>query len=64
MEVKVDFDRCEANGVCVGVAPEVFDLDDDDNLIVTQPVGEDPETVKLMEEAVSMCPRAALTLLR
>ncbi|MGW0044922.1 ferredoxin [Rhodococcus sp. NPDC003348] len=62
MEVKVDFDRCEANGVCVGIAPDVFDLDDDENLIVTQPVGDDPETVALMEEAVSQCPRAALKL--
>ena len=62
MEVKVDFDRCEANGVCVGIAPDVFDIDDDENLIVTQPVGDDPETQALMKEAVSQCPRAALTL--
>ncbi len=64
MEVKADYDRCEANGVCVGIAPDVFDLDDDDNLIVTQPVGDDDETATLMEEAVSQCPRAALKLIR
>ncbi|MFF0814731.1 ferredoxin [Rhodococcus sp. NPDC003318] len=64
MEVKVDFDRCEANGVCVGIAPDVFELDDGENLIVTQPVGDDQATVALMEEAVSQCPRAALTLER
>lgn len=37
MDVEVDFDRCEANGVCVGIAPEVFDLNDDDELIVVHP---------------------------
>ncbi|CRK53364.1 Ferredoxin [Rhodococcus sp. RD6.2] len=62
MEVKVDFDRCEANGVCVGIAPDNFDIDDDENLIVTQPVGDDAETLALMKEAVAQCPRAALTL--
>ncbi|MFC9789384.1 ferredoxin [Rhodococcus sp. NPDC127528] len=63
MEVKVDFDRCEANGVCVGIAPDVFDLDDDDNLLVTQPE-DTPAAVALMEEAVAQCPRAALRLER
>ena len=32
MRVAVDRDRCEANGVCAGLAPEVFDLDDEDYL--------------------------------
>ncbi|MFE3293778.1 ferredoxin [Rhodococcus sp. NPDC059234] len=63
MEVKVDFDRCEANGVCVGIAPDVFDLDDDDNLLVAQPE-DNPANVALMEEAVAQCPRAALRLER
>jgi ferredoxin len=63
MEVKVDFDRCEANGVCVGIAPDVFDLDDDDNLLVAQPE-DTPANVALMEEAVAQCPRAALRLER
>ena len=34
MEVKVDFDLCEANAVCCGLAPDIFELDDDENLIV------------------------------
>ena len=32
MRVAVDRDRCEANGVCAGLAPEIFDLDDEDYL--------------------------------
>ncbi|SEM19160.1 ferredoxin [Rhodococcus maanshanensis] len=63
MEVKVDRDRCEANGVCVGIAPDIFDLTDDDELVITQP-GDDADAVAKMEESVAQCPRAALTLER
>ncbi|MDM7490419.1 ferredoxin [Rhodococcus indonesiensis] len=59
MEVKVDFDRCEANGVCVGIAPEVFDLNDDDELIVTHPIA--PEQEENVRTAIAQCPRAALS---
>ena len=31
MKVKVDFDLCEANAVCMDVAPELFMVDDDDS---------------------------------
>ena len=34
MRVVVDLNRCEANALCMGVAPEVFELTDDDELIV------------------------------
>ncbi|MEE2032707.1 ferredoxin [Rhodococcus chondri] len=59
MDVKVDFDRCEANGVCVGIAPDVFELNDDDELIVTHPVPEGRE--EDVRRAVAQCPRAALS---
>ena len=32
MKIVVDYDECEANAVCVGILPEVFEVDDDDNL--------------------------------
>ena len=35
MRVVVDRDLCEANGVCAGLAPDVFDLDDEDYLHIT-----------------------------
>ena len=34
MRVEVDRDRCEGNAVCVGIAPDLFDLDDDDYAVV------------------------------
>ena len=37
MRVEVDRDLCEANGVCAGLAPEVFDLDGEDYLHIVTP---------------------------
>ncbi len=57
--VEVDFDLCEANGVCVGLAPDVFDLDDNDELSIST-AAELPENKDAIEEAIAGCPRAAL----
>ena len=59
MRVEVDRDRCEGNAVCVGIAPDLFDLDDEDYAVVKSdpvPPGEEP----LAEQAIAECPRAAL----
>ena len=36
MRVVVDYDLCESNAVCMGIAPEVFEVRDDDFLYVLQ----------------------------
>jgi ferredoxin len=61
MELRVDRDLCEANGVCTGIAPDVFDLDDEDELQILQP---SPGTQALasVEQAVVSCPKNALSL--
>lgn len=61
MIVSVDPLVCEANGVCVGLAPDVFDLDDDDNLTILQ---EDvpAEQADKVRHAVRSCPKAALSI--
>jgi ferredoxin len=59
VRVIVDRDRCEGNAVCLGIAPDVFDLDDEDYAVVkTDPVPSDQE--ELVEQAIAECPRAAL----
>jgi ferredoxin len=59
MRVEVDRDRCEGNAVCVGIAPELFDLDDEDYAVVTaDPVP--PGQEDLAEQSIAECPRAAL----
>ncbi|WP_127781918.1 ferredoxin [Rhodococcus sp. X156] len=61
MKVTVDFDLCEANGVCAGLAPKVFDLDDDEQLTILQP--EPPEELQArVRKAVERCPKSALAL--
>ncbi|CAJ1499601.1 ferredoxin [[Mycobacterium] burgundiense] len=60
-KVEVDFELCEANGVCMGIIPEVFELDDDDYLhVLTDEVT--PENEEQIREAVRQCPRQAITI--
>ena len=59
MEIGVDRSLCEANAVCVGFAPDVFDLDDDEELVVAS--GEIAEgEVERVSLAVTGCPKNAL----
>jgi ferredoxin len=59
MKVKVDYDVCEANAVCAGLVPEVFEVDDEDNLhILVSEVP--PELEGKVRHAVRSCPKAAL----
>ena len=62
MRVVVDFDRCESNAICMGIAPDVFEVRDDDFLYVLQ---EEPaeELRPKMEEAVRLCPKQAISIL-
>ena len=60
MRVIVDHDRCEGNAVCLGIAPDIFDLDDEDYAVVkADPIPADHEAAA--EQAIAECPRAALT---
>ena len=61
MQVVVNRDLCEANAVCCGLAPDIFELNDDDELIIN--VDEVPaDRVDRVEMAVSRCPKNALEL--
>lgn len=61
MHVSVDRELCEANGVCAGLVPSVFDLRDDDVLDITEP-SPPADLREQVELAVVRCPRQALTL--
>jgi ferredoxin len=61
MKVVADYDLCEANAVCMEQAPEVFKVDDEDNLhILIENPGE--ELRQKVEAAVRLCPRQALSI--
>jgi ferredoxin len=61
MRITVDFDLCESNALCEALAPEVFELDDDDFLqLRTEETTE--ANVENVRRAVAACPRAAISL--
>jgi len=61
MKIVVDYDLCEANAVCMRIAPEVFQVDDQDNLNLLQE--NPPEALRgKMKEAVRLCPRQAISI--
>ena len=60
-KIEVDWGLCESNGVCMGVIPEVFQLEDDDTLTVLQDEVT-PENEDLVLEAVRQCPRQAISI--
>jgi len=61
MRVIVNLDLCEGNAVCMGIAPEVFVVGEDDKarLLVERP--EEALRAKVAE-AVRRCPRQALAI--
>ncbi len=61
MRVVVDFDLCESNAVCMQVAPEVFEVRDDDFLYVLQEEPDESLRPKV-EEAVRRCPKQAISI--
>jgi ferredoxin len=61
MRVEVDPDKCESNALCMGYAPEVFEVDDDDNLIIlNENPSEDLREKVLL--SVRMCPKQAISV--
>lgn len=61
MRILVDRDLCEGNAVCMKVCPEVFSVDENDQVqIRVETPGEDLRAK--VEAAVRRCPRQALKL--
>ncbi len=61
MKVVVDYDVCASNAVCMGIAPEVFEVRDDGYLYV---LNENPpaELMDKVRMAANNCPTGAITL--
>ncbi len=62
MKVEVNYDRCEGHGVCVRLAPSVFEMGDDDEqvrIINHTPDASQQANVIL---ASQRCPRLAITV--
>jgi ferredoxin len=61
-KIEVDWGLCESNGVCMGIIPEVFQLEDDDTLTVLQEEVT-PENEAQVRDAVRQCPRQAISII-
>jgi ferredoxin len=55
---KVDRSKCEGHAVCVGIAPEVFELDSEGKAYVKNPEGADEQSI---EDAINGCPVQAIS---
>jgi ferredoxin len=61
MRVVVDFDKCQSNALCMGAAPEVFEVRDDGFLYILNETP--PEDLRpKVTEAVRVCPTQAISL--
>jgi ferredoxin len=61
VRVIVNYDLCESNALCMGVAPQVFEVRDDDFLYLLDE--NPPEDLReKIEEAVRICPKQAISI--
>ncbi len=63
MRVEVDRDFCQGNGICEGLSPEIFEVDDDGLARVKADVVP-VELRDAVADAVASCPNAALRAVR
>ena len=61
MRVVVDMRLCESNALCMSIAPEVFELDDDDVLHVLDETP-DRSLRPQVEDAIRSCPKQAISM--
>ena len=61
MRVVVDFDLCESNAICMQIAPDIFEVRDDDFLYVLNETPSEDRRFNL-EESVQRCPKQAISI--
>jgi ferredoxin len=63
MKVIVDFAKCTGLGICESIAPELFEVNDNGELVLLRADITDDE-LESVEEAVAGCPTEALRIER
>ncbi len=61
MRVIVDMNQCESNALCMGVAPDIFLVDEDDTLTVLNETPDESARDRIAE-AVRVCPKQAISI--
>ena len=62
LRIEVDRERCCGAGNCVLSAPELFDQDDADGLVVLRHRDASPEVAVRVRRAVALCPAGAISV--
>ncbi len=62
MRFALDIDRCVGAGVCALAAPDVFDQNDDDGIVVVLDQDQPAELDEAVREAAARCPAAVIRL--
>ena len=60
-KIVVDYDRCESNARCMQVAPDIFEVRDDDKLYVLEETPSESARERVLK-AVQVCPKQALSI--
>jgi ferredoxin len=61
MRIEIDHRLCEANALCMVIAPEVFEVQSDDTLHLRLAEPDDSLLHKVLD-AARACPRRAITV--
>jgi len=66
MKIHLDRDKCTGLGICEGFAPDVFEVDDEGDLVVLNDVVDetDESLESAVVKAIEGCPTHALRLER
>jgi ferredoxin len=59
MRIVVDYDLCESNAICMQVAPDIFEVRDDDFMYVLDETPPEEARSRVIE-AVQRCPKQAI----
>ena len=62
MRVQADRSKCMGAGMCTLNAPEVFDQDEDEGLVVVLDAEPPTERRNAVRDAVNLCPASAISL--
>ncbi|MEW2305592.1 ferredoxin [Streptomyces sp. NPDC006655] len=62
MRVEVDAPKCVASGQCVLLAPEIFDQQEEDGLVILLDEAPGPDHHDAVRESAAVCPAAAIRL--
>ena len=61
MEIKIDNDLCTGCGLCEETCPELFKLNEDDDIAELTKTEYDENDEECIEEAIESCPTEAIS---